>query len=269
MTQLFGILAHPVSHSFSPPMQQAAFDHENIDAVFNRFDIAPENLSSFLQRVRKEHISGLAVSLPHKENIIPLLDEISPLAKHIGAVNTVFWKGEKLWGDNTDAEGFWEAISPYTKKKKKVAAIIGAGGAARALVSILKEQGFLITICNRTKEKADLLAQEFSVSTTDIHDFQAKNFSLVCNATSVGLKENKSPLPLESWDDFSGIAFDAVFNPLLTRFLREAEKKGGMLVTGEKMLLFQGMRQFEIWTGKKAPQASMQEALLKSLSELS
>jgi len=263
--KIYGILAFPAGHSLSPPMQNAAFVAKKIDAEFLRFEIAPEDLAEFIAKVRHEKIAGLAVSLPHKENIIPLLDEVSETARAIGAVNTVFWKAEKLCGENTDAEGFWRAISEkFLEKSEKKAAIVGAGGAARALVFALHEQGFSVTIVNRTPERAQKLAEEFSVSWEHIEEFSAEKYDLVANASSAGLRNpNESPLLEKSWKGFSGIAFDAVFDPLVTKFLRDAQNAGAEIITGEKMLLFQGMRQFEIWTGKKAPREEMQKALTK------
>lgn len=258
-----GILAFPASHSLSPQMQNAGFRAKNIDAEFVRFEIAPQNLAEFVTRVRAEKIAGLAVSLPHKEAIIPLLDEISETARTIGAVNTVSWKQEKLCGDNTDAEGFWKSIEEkISQEKNPKAAIIGAGGAARAMIFALREQGFSVKIFNRTAERAQKLAEEFSVSWGNIEEFSAKKYDLVANASSAGLKKpNESPLSEKSWKGFSGIAFDAVFDPLVTKFLHDAQNAGAEIITGEKMLLCQGMRQFEIWTGKEAPKKEMEKAL--------
>ncbi len=187
-------------------------------------------------------------------------------------MNTVFWKDKKLCGENTDAEGFWKAIAEkillknatelHLQKRKKRAAVIGAGGAARAMIFALKEQEFSVMIFNRTFEKGKKLAEEFSILTERIEDFSAKDFDLVANASSAGLKNpTESPVEQSSWQGFDGVAFDAVFDPLMTRFLREAQSAGGKIVTGEKMLLFQGIRQFEIWTGEKAPFGEMQQAL--------
>lgn len=270
----YGIVAHPVAHSLSPPMQNAGFEAKEIHAEFIRFDVPPEELKSFTQKVRKEKIAGLAVSLPHKENVIQYLDEITETAKKIGAVNTLYWKGEKLCGDNTDAPGFFESISPLLKggrgdfKTPKIkAALIGAGGAGRAMAYALKENNINVTVFNRTEKKAKALAEEFGIQSEKIENFSAKDFDIVANSTSVGLKEDKSPVSKESWGEFSGIAFDAVFDPLITTFLQHAKKAGAEIITGETMLLFQGVRQFETWTGEKAPIEAMREGLEKALKK--
>lgn len=274
MKKTFGIIAHPVDHSLSPPMQQAAFDALGIDAEFLRFDVSPEELPDFIEKMHAEKISGCAVSLPNKEEILPYLDEMTTEAKAIGAVNTLFWKDGKLCGTNTDAPGFFAAVessigiipsdSGQTGMTFSVA-IIGAGGAARAMIYALKNAGMEVTIFNRTVEKAQQLAGEFDIRCESIEEFMAKNFSLVCNATSVGLKEEKSPVPESSWENFSGTAFDAVFSPLHTLFLRDAKKNGANIITGETMLLEQGVHQFELWTKKKAPRESMNGALQKAI----
>lgn len=267
MTQIYGIAAHPVAHSLSPQMQQAAFDALGLPARFERFDIAPEELGTFINRVRQEGICGLAVSLPLKEIIIPFLDEISETAKKIGAVNTVYWKGSCLCGENTDAPGFWEAVSYSLPKYSHIkAAVIGAGGASRAIVFALKEQGIAVSIFNRTIEKAKALAADFDGNAQTLDDFQASGFDLVVNATSVGLKSDLSPVLEPDWEGFAGVAFDAVFDPLQTRFLQDARAHGATIITGETMLLNQGIRQFEIWTGKNAPAEVMQEALSQTLT---
>ena len=263
----YGILAHPAAHSLSPPMQQAALDADGIDAAFQRYDIPPQNLSGFLKTVRDEPINGLAVSIPHKEAIIPLLDRLTPTAQAIGAVNTVFWEDERLLGENTDAPGFWQAIASAEQAASiRSALIMGAGGTARAMVSALREQGIAVTVANRTPAKADALAAEFGAQTVAMESAAAAGFDLVANATSVGLLSDESPVQQEFWQGFAGIAVDAVYTPKLTTFLADAQKAGATIVTGDEMLLQQGALQFEIWTGKTAPLGVMRAALQKALA---
>jgi shikimate dehydrogenase len=262
MKTSFGILAHPVAHSLSPQMQSAAFFEKGVDAEFLRFDIPPSHLEEFMQQVRRENIAGLAVSLPHKEAIIPFLDGCTQDAQSIGAVNTVFWKNGKLWGENTDAPGFFRAVEHiFTSSSSIRCAVLGSGGAARAIIFALKKANAHVIICNRTQEKAERLSKEFSVDSMPLSDFHALGFDLVINATSVGLKEDKSPVRAECWEGFSGTAFDIVFDPLQTRFLRDAQSVGAHIITGEKMLLYQGVLQFTLWTGLSAPESVMKQAL--------
>ncbi len=264
----YGIVAHPVAHSLSPAMQQAAFDNQCLAAHFERFDITPEKLPYFIQQVRDEPISGLAVSLPHKEAIIPLLDGITPTAERIGAVNTVYWRDEKLIGDNTDAIGFWQSLvndSRFTLPDN--ALVIGAGGVARAIVFILREQGINVTITNRTIEKAERLATEFGAKASFLSEVNASDYGLVVNSTSVGLKSDESTVSAAFWHGFSGIAFDAVFDPLVSTFLSDAQSAGAHIITGETMLFYQGVKQFEIWTEHSAPLDVMRNALKTALAK--
>lgn len=266
LKQKYGILAHPVAHSLSPPMQLAAFRHYHIDAAFERFDILPADLPEFFQRVRKIPIVGLAVSLPHKQAVMYLLDKITATARDIGAVNTVFWDKERLIGDNTDATGFWQALNTATNFRiPRNALVIGAGGAARAIVYVLRKEQVEVSIMNRSPEKAETLARDFRAQNVSEKAYQAADFDLVINATSVGLKSQESPVPKDFWTGFSGVAFDAVFDPVKTKFLQDAQTAGASIITGEKMLLYQGVRQFEIWTGKQSPVEVMKAALEASL----
>lgn len=270
MTSLrYAVIGHPIIHSLSPPMQQVAFDALHIPATYERVDVLPTELSSFFDRVRKGEFSGLSITIPHKEAVLPLFDELTERAKTIGAANTLFWKEGKIWGDNTDAFGFLTAVSVDIPHFSHVpSAVIGTGGAARALIFALKDAGANVTLFGRNSEKGIALAQYFNVSFEPLEQFSASRFSLVANATSVGLRSDESPVSESSWNGFSGVAFDAVFFPLQTRFLLDAQKHGATIVTGEKMLLFQGVQQFSLWTGKKAPQEEMKKGLLEAIAKI-
>lgn len=242
---------------------------KGMSADFLRFDIPPSGLLNFIEKVRTEKISGLAVSIPHKEAIIPLLDELTETARSIGAVNTVFWKEGSLWGENTDAPGFFRALEPVFAHHSSSlkCAVVGAGGAARAIVFALKNAGADVSLFNRSLHRAEALANTFGAVAMPLEDFAAREYDLVINSTSVGLKQDKSPVPADSWKGFSGTAFDAVFDPLKTRFLRDAEFAGAKIITGEKMLLFQGVLQFALWTGSQAPELEMEAALKNAIEK--
>lgn len=262
----YGILAYPAAHSRSPQMHTVAFETLEIDAVFERYEIPPDELNTFFdQNFRKNRrIQGLAVSIPHKESIIPLLDTIDAAAKKIGAVNTVYWQEEKLCGTNTDFLGFSRALGEsYAGEGKKVL-VLGAGGAARAIIYALLQDGAdQVIIANRTEDKAAQLAQEFHVQWKPLNELFASEYDLVVNTTALGMKgesENISPLPADFWRAHL-TAFDIVYTPLQTRFLKDAATAGAQALSGEKMFLYQGMAQFELWTGREAPLESMRNSI--------
>lgn len=262
-TRRFGILAHPVRQSLSPTMQLAAFKAANIDATFEAFDVEPGKLANFL----KTHgeIEGLAVSMPHKEEVGEYLDGVDDTAKAIGAVNTVYTKDGKRLGTNTDARGFLRAIKEVMPELRgKRVLIVGAGGAARAIIYVLKPLVDSITLINRTVIKGVQLAKEFGVRYGGkLEDLITETPDLIVNATSVGMPGHDDPEIIPQ--DFlkpNVVVFDIVYHPgHTTHLIEEAKKAGATTVTGETMLLYQGVLQFELWTGKKAPEAVMREAL--------
>jgi len=268
MTSLFGIIAHPVAHSLSPAMHNAAFKALKMDARFDAFDVLPEDLEKFMKEHRE--LKGMAVSIPHKETVGQYLDEIDPIAREIGAVNTVYSKGEKRCGTNTDAPGFLRAVKEAMPELKgKRAVILGAGGAARAVVWALTKEGMEVAILNRTGEKAEMLAKAFQ-AVKDPQIKVAKNWEeiggkidLIVNTTSVGLEGHEEPeLVPARYFHSNQVVFDLVYQKKsITKLLVYAQSAGAKIVDGKAMLLYQGMLQFELWTGQKAPKEVMRTAL--------
>lgn len=262
MTQLFGIVAHPVEHSLSPAMHNAAFKALKIDAVFENFDVLPENLEQFIRE--RTDIEGMAISLPHKEKIGQYLDVVEDSAAEIGAVNTVYLKNGQRVGANTDVPGFLCALREVTTLEDKRVVVIGAGGAARAVIYALKPYVDFITIINRTPTKGVDLSKEFGVRYGgNLADITTETPDILINTTSVGLDENNEP-ELAPPDFFKKdmTVFDIVYRRVgQTRFLKSAIAAGCQILDGKKMLLYQGMLQFELWTGQKAPQDIMEKAL--------
>lgn len=264
---IYGIVAHPVSHSVSPAMQQAAFDELGIVASYHKFDIVPEELATFVKKVRTENISGLSVSIPHKINIMPLLDEIDPLAQKVGAVNTVLNSNNKLIGFNTDLSGAVTAIKEKLPQLSAVRTLIlGSGGAAHAIACGLKEEGAMLTIYNPEINEARRLADKLeATATAEIPDLT--DFDLLINATPVGMEPNDEESLIMANNLHAKLTvFDAVYKPRMTRLLTEAAEAGAQIITGDKMLLYQGTKQFEIWTNKPAPIQVMETALKQALS---
>ena len=259
----FGILAHPIRHSLSPTMQMAAFKALKIEATFEAFDVEPSQLADFL----KTHgeVEGLAVSMPHKENIGQFLDGVDETARAIGAVNTVYTKNGKRFGANTDGPGFLRAIRdvmPDLSGKRVL--IVGAGGAARAIIHALKPLVGSITLINRTVPKGVQLAKEFGVRYGGkLEDLITETPDIIVNATPVGMPGHEDPEIIPQ--DFlkpGVVVFDIVYNPgHTTHLIEEAKKAGAIAMSGETMLLYQGVLQFELWTGQKAPEKAMRAAL--------
>ncbi len=273
MTQIYGIVAHPVAHSLSPIIHNAAFEALNIDAKYEKFDFESEDLFEFLKKVKKENILGLSVSIPHKETIIQYLDEVSDTAKIIGAVNTVINRNGKLYGTNTDYIGVLHALCPNSALNSQLSVlkssvlILGAGGSARAIVYGLKLKGLKVFIANRTEEKAKDLAEEFDVNFLCNADLDKLIPDIIINTTSVGMfgvAVEKSPYPKELFKKHQ-IVMDIVYRPLMTKFLTDAKNAGCQIITGEKMLLYQAVEQFELWTNQKAPFEIMKKALIVNL----
>ncbi len=265
-TALYGIIGHPVKHSLSPLIQNLAFKQLGINAVYLAFDIT--DLSSALAGVRALGIKGLSVTIPHKTDIIPLLDEIEGMAKAIGAVNTVINKEGRLLGTNTDWLGAILAIKEKGEIAGKDYLILGAGGAARAVAFGLKKEGAEIVIANRTYEKGKALAEEIGAKVIPWERIRkVKTYGLV-NTTPVGMwpETEKSPLPDEVLGNFS-LVMDTVYRPLETKLLRQAQKAGCICVDGLKMLIYQGAAQFRLWTGQEPPVEEMFKAAKAFLEE--
>ncbi|MCC7197358.1 shikimate dehydrogenase [Candidatus Peregrinibacteria bacterium] len=266
MSQSFGVIGHPIAHSLSPVLFRRAFLELGIDAEMERYDIPPEKLKSFIERVREEKFRGLSVTIPLKDDVMQYLDEIDPVAAEIGAVNTVVNDDGTLKGFNTDWIGATKAVEALTSFKGKTVVILGAGGAAAALVYAARKAGGAVIILNRTIEKAREMADHFHCGYESLDNLMKYPADILINTTSVGMSPNvdETLVPLEYFH--SGMTvFDVVYTPLETRLVREANAADCVIVAGYKMLLFQAEKQFELWFGKQAPLKQMEESLLKAL----
>ncbi|MCP4243698.1 MAG: shikimate dehydrogenase [bacterium] len=259
-TALCGIVLHPASHTRSPAMHGAAFRAAGIDATYLAFDVPPESLSAAIAGARALGMRQLAVSLPHKEAVMHHLDVIDPVARRIGAVNTVTLREGRLEGSNTDWSGAVRALERETALDAARAVVLGAGGTARAVVHGLRERGAQVTVLNRTPERAQALAAELgAVAGGPLTALGETPHDVLVNTTSVGLHDDASPVPAEAIAP-EAVVMDAVYEPERTRFLRDAEARGARTVTGRWMLVYQAAEQFELWTGKKAPVQAMAAA---------
>ena len=268
MTLLAGIFGHPIGHSISPPMHNAAFQNAGIDALYEAWDTTPDHLAAGVDGLRSAECLGANVTVPHKQAVMEHLDEIDDLATRIGAVNTIVNQSGRLTGTNTDALGFINSlrVEAGTEVRGLRVVLIGAGGAARAAAYALSdENASLITIGNRTAGRAASLAEELQESgaATDAFGISDSDFLTACqhadlivNSTSVGMlhgpAEGQSPIPIEVIRPGCTV-YDMVYNPTSTPLLVDAEKAGAQAVGGLPMLVYQGAEAWKLWTGREAP----------------
>lgn len=260
-TALTGVLGYPVRHSLSPAMHNAAFQALGLNWVYLAFEVVPERLHEAIAGMRGLGMRGLNLTIPHKEAVRPLLDGLTEAAQQIGAVNTLFWEGDRLMGDNTDAAGFLRALlEAGVNPAGQPVLVLGAGGAARAVVYALYQQGCTVWVANRTRERAEALAADFAGVRTlpmerDALAVIAAQVDGVVNCTALGMTphtDTMPPLPLEALPAESWMC-DLVYRPLQTRLLQAAAARGLKTVDGLGMLVHQGALAFERWTGAPAP----------------
>jgi len=276
-TKICALIGDPVEHTVSPAMHNAAFQELGLDYAYIPFRVEPEQLKQAVAGLRALNIIGFNVTIPHKVAVIPLLDSLDPLAKKIGAVNTVVNDNGKLKGYNTDAEGFLRALNEHGfKPNNRKVVVLGAGGASRAVTYVLTQKGASLTILNRQQELN--WAQDIAWSIREDFKKEVKvlelghlpevlpGTDLLVNATSVGMypAANKSLVPAKLLVSFP-LVFDIVYNPLQTKLLKDAAAAGARTVSGVDMLAWQGALAFEKWTGKKAPVDLMRQTAIKML----
>ncbi len=264
-----GVIGFPVKHSLSPSMHEAALKAAGLEGSYRILETPPAFLRARLQEIRRDY-AGTNVTIPHKESVLAFLDELSPEARAIGAVNTIVCDQHRLIGYNTDAPGFIsgldEAGIPYRNKK---ALILGAGGAARAIAYALVEEGAHVAVYNRTLERARALCEALGLHLVPepLLDTAVRSCDLLINTTSVGLQDPlRSPLP-EGLLPHEGVVVDIVYNPAVTRLMLEAQKAGLKTLGGLPMLVWQGALAFELWTGVKPDVQVMYQAAWARLNE--
>ncbi len=275
-TNIVGLIGHPVEHSFSPPMHNAAFEDLGMDYAYVAFDVNPKDLQTAIEGAKSLNIKGFNVTIPHKIGVMQFLDEIDDVAGLIGAVNTIDFKNLK--GYNTDGIGAVRAIEEVTSIKNKNVVVAGAGGASRAISFYLAKYGVeSMAILNRNVEKAQGLAADVSqsgligeVKADSISEIRSylEDADILVDTTPIGMHPNISDEPIALAEDMDEnlVVFDAVYNPNETVLLKEAIKAGAKPVYGIKMLLYQGAESFKIWTGRDAPVDVMEKALKDTLN---
>lgn len=254
------VIGHPVSHSQSPSMHNAAYKKLRLNYLFLAFDVI--DLKSFVECIRDLKITGTAVTVPHKIKVMAYLDKVDETAKTIGAVNTILRSNGNLVGTNTDWSAAVDALKEKTTLAGKSVALLGAGGAARAIAYGLKKEGAFVTVFNRNIEHAKSLVDDFGLVKPYSLNVRGVigDCGIVINATSVGLDSDDSPIG-KSELNHNQIVFDIVYSPKMTRLLKMAKGIGCSIITGDRMLLHCVKRQFELFTGCKAPLNVMERVL--------
>ena len=273
---LVGVFGHPVSENPTIVMQEAAFNALNLNWRYLTIEVLPEDLENAIKGLRAFNMRGINLTIPHKVEVLKYLDEVSPAAKLMGAVNTVVNIDNKLIGENTDGKGFMQALTVNAKvnpKGKKVV-VLGAGGAARAITVELALAGVeRITIVNRSKARGEILTELLNSKTSAKTDFQiwegkysiAPDTDIFINATSIGLFPNINDKPEVDYQSINSnmLVCDVIHTPM-TPFLAEAQQRGAKILDGLGMLVYQGAIGFKIWTGIDAPVDVMHQALSKA-----
>ncbi len=264
-TALYCVLGNPIGHSLSPVMHNRAFGHHQLNAVYLAFQVA--DLPAAISGIRSLNIKGASITLPHKTRVIELLDTIDPMAADIGAVNTIINKNGQLIGKNSDSTGATDALLTQTAIEDKTVLIIGAGGAARAIGFGIRKCSGQVTISNRSEAAGKRLATDLEGAFLPPGELAAEQFDILINTTPVGMHPQSDASPV-AHDILRPelVVMDIVYNPLETRLLKAAARAGCKTVDGLAMFVNQGARQFEWWTGEKAPVAKMRQAVLENLT---
>ena len=274
-TRVYGVIGDPIAHSLSPLMHNTAFAVRGMDAIYLPFHVrdaahrSPRDLRDFLAAVKSFRLSGFSVTLPHKQRILRYLDECEPLAAAVGAVNTVAVRDGKLSGYNTDYVGVLRAIESRVSLPASRVLLIGAGGAARAAAFALSRSGAAVAIWARRTEQARALARAVGGQTIERRALRREFFDAVVNCTPVGMHSAEpadGASPLEGAELNCGLVMDLIYRPQKTALLDLAERRGIETISGVEMFVAQGIAQWEIWTGQRAPGAAMRRAVLRALA---
>jgi shikimate dehydrogenase len=283
---VYGLIGNPVEHSLSPPMHEAAYEELGLDARYVTFEPAPDAAGEAIAGASSLGVRGLNVTIPFKRDVLEHV-ETDDLAARIGAVNTIdFASAEGESGDdggsgpnpeaprprgyNTDAAGVRRAFAHHDVTLSGAeAVVVGAGGAGRAVAFALADAGASVHVANRTAERAEALAEEVPGATgggLETLAARVPEADVLVNATSVGMESDETPVDAELLSEDLAV-LDAVYSPIETRLLREADAAGARTIDGAWMLLFQGVEALEIWTGEDAPVEAMNRALRAELAE--
>ena len=275
-----GLIGYPVGHSLSPKIQNAALKASGLEGDYSLFPVAPDDmqaLKNLVESVRSGEMTGFNVTIPHKQNVIPFMDEITPIAQSIGAVNIIYRRGDKLIGDNTDAPGFLADLKRFLttvpdgddktlRHGDLNALVLGAGGSARAVLYALMKDGWQVSLASRRPEQAGQLALIFPgihIREYNLPTFQLSNFQLIINTTPIGMTPDidQSPLPENTVLSKQTKIYDLVYNPRETKLVQDARAQGLQATTGLGMLIEQAALGFTLWTGIQLPDEIFRSAV--------
>jgi len=265
-TALYGVIGNPVRHSLSPTLHNAAFSATGINAVYLAFE--PSDMASWVGAMRTLDIKGASVTIPFKTSVIPYLSEMAPLARRIGAVNTIVNTDGRLTGYNTDAIGALRALEEVIEVPGKRCILVGAGGAARAIGLILKEKGVAVSIVNRSRDTGERLARSLGARFISLEAVDAAEGDILIQTTPVGMWSHVDQCLVPERVLRQGmVVMDIVYRPLATRLLRMARARGCTAISGIPMLVYQAAEQFRLWTGIDPPLSHMNKAIKEALKQ--
>ena len=263
--KIYGVIADPVRHSISPAVHNRAFQAHRIDAVYLPFLVQPAQLKDFFILAESLPVAGFSVTIPHKQKIIRYLDVIDPLARRIGAVNTVWKKAGKWRGGNTDADAVTIPLARKLRLSKSSVLVVGNGGAARSAAYALIGSGAKVSIVGRNPDRVRSLARACGAESLLREQLNGRKFDALVHATPLGMAPHPEACFFPG-DIPAELVFDMVYNPLETTLLRHATSQGATVISGLQMFLEQASRQFEIWTGASAPRSVMEKAAIEALA---
>ena len=262
--KVYGVIADPVRHSISPAVHNRAFQSRRMDAVYLPFLVAPLQIRDFIELADQLPVTGFSVTIPHKQKVIRYLDIVDPLARRIGAVNTVWKKAGKWRGTNTDAEAVTGPLGKKIRLSKSSVLVVGNGGAARSAAFALGDCGAKVSITGRNPDRVRALAKICGAEPILKDQMGSRMFDALVHATPLGMHPHteecffQDAIPAE-------MVFDMVYNPQQTMLTRRAEEQGKAVIPGLQMFLEQAAHQFEIWTGETAPRPAMEKAAMEAL----
>lgn len=263
--KIYGVVADPVRHSISPAVHNRAFQSKRMDAIYLPFLVHPPHLKDFFTMAEAIGLSGASVTIPHKQKVMRYLDHIEPLARRIGAVNTVWRKAGKWRGTNTDVEGVTVPLGKRVRLAKSSVLVVGNGGAARGAAFALADSGAKVSIVGRNPDRVRALAKVCGAEPLLKEQLGGRKFDAVVHATPLGMYPHVNECFFE--DTIPGnLVFDMVYNPIETQLIQRARAQGAEVITGLEMFLEQAAHQFRIWTGDSAPRAAMEKAAVEALS---